>query len=258
MNNLIHNETKDRKQNWILIRGWGRDSRHWGEFIELFTKSFDNYSIHLIDLPGSGQLSSQTSPKSIAGIADRVAMLWKEKHQDESAHVIALSLGAMVTIEWINRYPEMIDSAVLMNPSSHSLSPFYQRLYYRIYPDILLMLFSSIKTRERKIVELTSNLYPHRKKLGQLWLDYARENSISYGNMFRQLWAASQYHLPTTKPEKPIMILNSLSDRLVHPICSKVIAEHWNLPLHRHPAAGHDLTLDAPLWVIEQLKEGYN
>ena len=141
-----------------------------------------------------------------------------------------------------------------MNISSRNLSPFYRRLDYKIYPVLLSLLLKKTVHREGAIIRLTSNLYPSRTQLTEQWSQYAKDCPVRQWNLFRQLWAAATYSFPKKKPEQPVLMLNSLSDRMVHPDCSKVISEAWEVPLKRHPTAGHDVTLDAPLWVLEQLK----
>ena len=51
-----------------------------------------------------------------------------------------------------------------------------------------------------------------------------------------------------------MLLLQSLGDHLVNPVCSTRIAGHWRWPLVSHPTAGHDLTLDDGEWVIAQIR----
>lgn len=52
-----------------------------------------------------------------------------------------------------------------------------------------------------------------------------------------------------------MLVLNSRSDRLVSHLCSEAIARRLNLPLRVHATAGHDLPLDDPQWVAEQIAD---
>ena len=70
----------------------------------------------------------------------------------------------------------------------------------------------------------------------------------------RQLLAAARFHPPKEKLALPILLLNGASDQLVSPHCSRALADAWGLELRAHPTAGHDLTLDEPEWVLEQLR----
>ena len=241
------------KKNWIFLRGWGRDSRHWGSFIESFQNEFPHDEIYLLDCPGSGEFSEKNCPASVPKIVDILAARWQEIHSVEKSHIIALSFGGMLAIDWMSRYPEMIDSAIVMNMSAKNWSPFYKRLRYQVYMDFLSLPFQSIRRREEKIIDLTSNLYSSRQSLAELWMAYDLKNPTTKMNVLRQLWAAMHYSLPEQMPKQPILLLNSLADQLVNPSCSEVISKKWSLPLKRHPTAGHDMTLDCPQWVISQI-----
>jgi pimeloyl-ACP methyl ester carboxylesterase len=49
----------------------------------------------------------------------------------------------------------------------------------------------------------------------------------------------------------PVLLLNSLGDRMVDPGCTQAIARAWQIEPKTHPCAGHDLPLDDPGWVVE-------
>ena len=51
-----------------------------------------------------------------------------------------------------------------------------------------------------------------------------------------------------------VLLLASQNDHLVNSRCSLAIADAWHCALALHPDAGHDLPLDAPQWVIEQVR----
>ncbi|MBR9882874.1 MAG: hypothetical protein GYB21_04105 [Oceanospirillales bacterium] len=85
------------------------------------------------------------------------------------------------------------------------------------------------------------------------WAIYARECPVSRANLGRQLFAAARYRGPRNPPTQDTLILNAQGDQLVNPGCSSSIARHWGVPLKTHPWAGHDLTHDAPEWVIDRL-----
>ena len=48
--------------------------------------------------------------------------------------------------------------------------------------------------------------------------------------------------------------LASEGDILVDPVCSRRLASRWQAKLDVHPAAGHDLPLLAPDWIIEKVR----
>jgi pimeloyl-ACP methyl ester carboxylesterase len=69
----------------------------------------------------------------------------------------------------------------------------------------------------------------------------------------RQLWAAARYRAPAQAPA-PTLILASRNDALVDPSCSEELARRWRVPVRMHASAGHDLTLDDPDWVVDQIR----
>ena len=48
--------------------------------------------------------------------------------------------------------------------------------------------------------------------------------------------------------------VDDAGDRLVDPRCTTAIARAWGVPHELHPWAGHDVPLDDPGWVIEQVE----
>jgi pimeloyl-ACP methyl ester carboxylesterase len=169
-------------------------------------------------------------------------------------HVLALSLGAMVAIEWMERYPCDIERAVLMNTSLRGMSTFTERLRSENYPDILKsLIFNSRVEREKLILDISTNLYKHKDELAEKWVGYAAAQPTSRMNGLRQLFAAGTYKAPPARPHEHVLILQSLADHLVNPVCSTRIADRWRWPMISHPSAGHDLTLDDGEWVIKQI-----
>jgi pimeloyl-ACP methyl ester carboxylesterase len=108
--------------------------------------------------------------------------------------------------------------------------------------------------REQRILAMTSTYHRDEKELIQTWVKYAEQHPVSRINALRQLVAAAKFRAPADKPSQPILLLSGLQDRLVNPICSQNLAGSWQLPHHQHPNAGHDLPLDAPDWVCQQIE----
>lgn len=251
---------KASTQNWILLRGLARESAHWGAFVPLLQSTFPDAQITPLDLPGTGCFHRETSPTSIKAITDSVRRHALDKGLlQQPTTILALSLGAMVAWEWIRRYPEDIDSAVLMNTSFADLSPFYQRLRWQSYRDfIALAMTRNLHNRESGILQLTSNRPDQDERITQAWEKIQIERPISLNNSFRQIIAAASYRPGDIKPKQPVLLLNGQGDRLVSPACSEAIHKKWKLELRRHPWAGHDLPLDDGAWVVLQLKDWVN
>jgi pimeloyl-ACP methyl ester carboxylesterase len=155
----------------------------------------------------------------------------------------------------MQKYPQDICASVLVNTSLASLSPFYQRLRWQNYGQIIQILHSNdILAREKSIVRLVSSLNDEALvTTAEKWMAIYKQRPISFGTSFRQIMAAAKYKPNNRVIEKPVLLLNSLGDKLVSPSCSAAIQKEFSLLLEVHSTAGHDLPLDAPDWMIEKL-----
>jgi pimeloyl-ACP methyl ester carboxylesterase len=248
---------KDIGHNWLLLRGLSRESAHWGDFVPLLRAAFPYAQVHTLDLPGTGRFHGQLSPCRIEDIltttrdqAMRAGLLQKP------VTLLALSLGGMVAWEWMRQYPQDVCAGVLINSSFASLSPFYRRLRRQSYRKFFqLLAANSAFDRELDIVRLVSNRCDQdRIMTAEIWTAIHQLRPVSLKNSWRQIRAAALYRPDNRNPNKPVLLLNSLGDRLVSPACSAAIQQKWNLELRSHPSAGHDLPLDAGEWVVDQLK----
>ena len=243
-------------QHWLLLRGLARESGHWGDFVTQLQVAFPNAIIHTLDLAGTGQFHHQTSPNTI----EAIVKLAREQAQQlgyltQPLTILALSLGGMVAWEWMQKYPQDICASVLVNTSFASLSPFYHRLRWQNYGQIMQILGANdILARETAIVRLVSNLNEAATfKTAEKWMTIYKQRPISFGTSFRQIMAAAKYKPTNQIIEKPVLLLNSLGDKLVSPSCSAAIHKEYRLILEVHSTAGHDIPLDAPDWMIEKL-----
>lgn len=241
--------------DWILLRGLGREAEHWGDFPKRLAHAFPGSAIRCLDLPGTGKFYRDTAPTTIP---EMVSFLREQVREELGAgrptYLCAISLGGMVAAEWLRQAPGDFRAAVWINTSLRGMSPFYRRLS----PGAWLTLFRALRerngeTRERLILRMVTN---DSARLDPFCARFARaleQRPIRRETALRQLLAAARYRAPQTPPSVPVLLLNSLGDRLAHPSCSATIARKWNLPLETHATAGHDLPLEDPEWVIDRI-----
>jgi pimeloyl-ACP methyl ester carboxylesterase len=241
---------------WLLLRGLSREIGHWGDFPAILQRDFPNTSVHTLDLPGTGHLYQQDSPNRIAGITDAVRQQAIEQGLLlQPLTLLAYSLGGMVAWDWMQRYPNEINGAVLLNTSFASLSPFYQRLRWQSYPQLLgLSMQANLHKRETAILKLVSNRTDVGGLIASEWTKIQQQRPVSKKNSLRQMTAAATYEPGKQKPVQPVLLLNSQKDRLVSHACSTAIQRRWPVDLATHPWAGHDICLDQPLWVVDRIK----
>jgi pimeloyl-ACP methyl ester carboxylesterase len=246
--------SKAQKQKWFFMRGLVREAGHWSGFLERFEQAFPNREAIPLDLPGNGTHFREPSPLSVPAMMQKVREAFLQQRGEDN-YLFALSLGAMVGIQWLHSHPNDLQGAVLVNTSLRGLSPIHHRLRPANYGKILrIMASGDVHFRERSILEMTSRRKECFDRLEKDWAEIQKARPVSVRNALRQLLAATRFRPPQKKPIARILILNGAKDGLVSPSCSQAIARHWQVPLLVHPEAGHDLTLDAPDWVVEQLK----
>jgi pimeloyl-ACP methyl ester carboxylesterase len=165
----------------------------------------------------------------------------------------------MVAVEWSARYADEIERMVLINTSLAPFNPFYHRLRPANYLRLLgFLVFSSTAQRERLILRITSRLNRTQQEQAALldkWVGYAVDSPVTRQNILRQLQAAITYRAAQTAPAVPVLLLGGQQDQLVNVKCSLALAQRWGCPIRLHPAAGHDLPLDDPVWVAQQVRE---
>ena len=243
--------------NFLFLRGLTREAGHWGDFLTKLQQAYPNAQINTLDLAGSGVFYQQSSPCTIAEITEQLRQLALEKgYLVQKITLLTISLGGMIAWEWMQRYPSDINKAVLINSSLATVNPFYQRLRWQSYAKLVAIVCQSdCYQRELAIIKLISNRVDQHEKIAAEWAEIQRLRPVSRQNALRQIIAAARYAPSLEKPTMPVLLLNSLGDRLVSSSCSENISKHWQLPLLTHTWAGHDLCIDDPIWVLEQLRQ---
>jgi pimeloyl-ACP methyl ester carboxylesterase len=241
---------------WVLLRGLAREARHWGDFPARFAEAVPDARVLTLDLPGNGRLSAAASPASVPRMVEAARQLLLQRGAMPPYHLLALSLGAMVAVDWASRHPQELAGCVLINTSLRPFSPLHHRLRPRAAATLLRLLLAGPddRRRERGVLRLTSRLRRDDAALLDNWVAWGREHPVLPVNALRQLFAAARYRAPAVCPPVPLQVLASAGDQLVDPRCSLELARRWSLPVALHPCAGHDLPLDDGAWVAAQVR----
>lgn len=243
---------------WVLLRGLMREARHWGEFPALVQQAVAAEQLVTLDFPGNGQLHTEHSATLVIEMVEHCRAQLKKLGYTPPYSVLALSLGAMVALEWSTQYPSEVKRMVLINTSLASYSPFYHRLHPRNYPALIrYLLCGTTAQREALILQLTSMKNRTQREQAELlaqWISYAQECPVTRTNILRQLLAAMTYRPTAEIPVVPVLLLAGEQDHLVNVQCSITLAQRWGAVIRLHPTAGHDLPLDDGAWVAQQMQ----
>lgn len=238
----------------LLLRGLTREQRHWGNFRLLLAEKLTNPLLSL-DFAGTGELYQQVSPCSISALRQSVRrQLQQQPAFNGKVHLVALSLGGMLAADWALAYPAEVASITLINSSARPLAPFYQRLRWQNYPALASLLLLPASQREQRILQLTTATAYQNPEIVAQWQNWQQQRPVSGANALRQLLAASRFRL-TAKPGCPALIISSKEDKLVNPECSVALAAFLQASHCQHSWAGHDLALDDPAWLAEQIAQ---
>jgi pimeloyl-ACP methyl ester carboxylesterase len=240
---------------WILLRGLTRESGHWGRFPELLQHRLPGTRIMALDLPGNGRLNQARSPARIEATMEDCRRQLQALAVEPPWHLLAMSLGAMVAVDWAARHPEELGGCVLINTSLRPFSPWYRRLRPANYGSLLQLLLAhrAARGREHTILRLTSRHLQADDPVVEDWTALREARPVSPSNALRQLLAAARYRAPARAPAVPLLVLGSARDALVDVRCSRRLAQQWGVELVEHPTAGHDLPLDDGAWLAEQV-----
>ena len=209
---------------------------------------FPDRRIICVDIPGTGVLNDLKSPDTMEGMVKSIrAQLGTIKNLD----VISISMGGMIGLKWAELYPDEIGKLVCINTSARGFSPFYQRLKPAAYIKILMALFTPARVKESIIYSLVSNKEYSEKTVGY-WIHLDKTYPMKIANFFRQIMAASNFEI--TKVNCELLFISSVADRLVSYKATQAIAKAWGTPLIINKADGHDIALDNPGWLCEQLR----
>lgn len=262
----IKTQNKTQKRHWLLLRGLGRDKRHWGEFVSDFEQAFAGDQVSTLDTCGNGDFAADKCPLNIKEYTEHCRS--HRPGPDQKVHLVALSLGGMIALDWAQRYPDEVASITLINTSAANLTSMIKRIYPRaLYKLVSALVLDSVwqpnhEAVERTILQVTSNQLtasppqaPHTLPSHPLaqWTQFRADQQTTLANLVRQLVAASRFKAKPLNNLKPL-ILTSRADKLVNCMASADLRKFYDATMAVHPSAGHDLPLDDGAWVIGKVK----
>lgn len=102
----IHKEVYGQGQSIVLIHGWAMHTGIWRSFAQQLAQ---HYQVTCLDLPGHG-LSGTVDPYTLEQISDALI----ESFPETPCSVLGWSLGASVALTIANRFPQRVESLILL------------------------------------------------------------------------------------------------------------------------------------------------
>jgi alpha-beta hydrolase superfamily lysophospholipase len=246
----------------LLLRGLAREKRHWRGFPQRLENALPGVQILTLDLPGAGTEHARPSPTTIAGITEDIRVRWLKAKSEPGAPpshapwgIMAMSLGGMIGLDWLNRHPSDFAGAILCSTSAGGLSPPWQRMKLSVVPRVLgAFTQTDPVARERTILSFTTSARTPAE-LDQVAAEWARHPSdqpMSRQVVINQLRAGLTFRAPLSVAP-PVLFLAGERDQMMAADATRALAAALRAPVHVHPTAGHELALDAPDWLAEQM-----
>jgi len=242
-------------QYWVLIRGLIRSRFHWGEFPGQLEHALQQHNprVQMLtpELAGNGERWKEQTPHGIHAMMEDIRQQVLPHTGGKPVMIAAISMGAMIASEWARCYPDEVQALHLINTSFSNYSLPWQRMKL---PAFLSLASNMIGRRgmEKAILHWTSNRRD-AEQLAPVWQQYSDEHPLSMRNLLVQIFSASRYRGPRNAPVIPTWCYVSKQDRLVSPRCTEKIATAWQAQLSCHNSTGHDLPLDDPEWLINEI-----
>jgi len=238
---------------WIMLRGLGRESAHWMDFVSLLRQHIPQQRIECIDWLGNGEYTHLRSPCTISEGVAHLRNVCAERKLPPPYVLVGISMGGMAAIDWLAHFPEEISHVHAINTSIGGISYWYERLRFGSMLK-LLTAAHTLRSRENMVAELTLSPDVACDEIVKTWLDIANRRPVSRANMLRQMWSAARFSVRKPVHTERLGLYVSDGDRLVSPKCSRDIAWLWNVEIVAHPAAGHDVPLDDGQWLLQHMQ----
>jgi pimeloyl-ACP methyl ester carboxylesterase len=239
--------------NWIFLRGLTRGNIHWGDFPDTFLANNPDAQVEYLEIPGNGLLFSETTPVDPELLLNILRSKSEFVKNNKKYHLCGISLGGMVALKWAELHFEEIASVTVINTSLSQFSSLFKRLRPKNYSKLFSILIEKDSFKlEKCILEITSNNFDKNMKYLNLFANFTDKHRVSFSNFLRQLILAKNIYIKNF-PVNKLKILSAVRDQLVDSTCSFDLAKRSGGTLIIHPTSGHDLPLDDPKWVVDQL-----
>ena len=102
----MHIKVMGQGPDLVMLHGWSMHSAVWHDIAEGLAQ---NFTLHLVDLPGHGQSDWHDDALNLDVVVDNLA-----KQLPESAYYLGWSLGGLINIAFARQHPERVKKLILL------------------------------------------------------------------------------------------------------------------------------------------------
>jgi pimeloyl-ACP methyl ester carboxylesterase len=226
----------------IFLNGTTQTTMYWGNHVPAFSR---HYSLLCYDARCQGQSDPGAAPISLQLHVSDLYQLLAHLAIDK-AHLVGLSHGARVALEFAVKFPQTVDKLVLCSIGarmSHRCMAFVRSwLEILKLSDLRAMAWAAVPT-----VFGTRFLKHHQKTLDKI------VNAVVFRNrknaLVAQLDAVLMYPQPDITPADfnvPTLIISGSQDPLIEPDDVRRLADLCNARHAELPGTGHSIPAEAP------------
>ncbi len=226
----------------IFLNGTTQTTLYWGNHVPVFSKG---YGLLFYDARGQGQSDLGTTPISLKlHVSDLKNLL--EHLAVDRAHLVGISHGARVALEFALEFPEMVNQLVLCSVSAQTSDRC--RAIVRSWLEILKL--SNLKAMAWAALPTVFGnkfLKDHQKIIDKIVKAVVIRNSKNA--LIAQLDAVLNYPPPDNIPmdfEIPTLIISGSEDPLVEPEDVRQLAHLCKARHKRLAGIGHSIPAEAP------------
>ncbi len=242
----------------LLLRGINSDSRYWLDFPNEFD---EDIKILIVDLPGTGKNLESKTPLSISEHVKFLRNQINPDHLSRGMHIIGLSLGGMIAIQWLSMFPNEIKSVTAMSSTGGKFFSSITRInpinWFKLTFSMTVDKIFRTNFFPKNLVSVVTNIPKDSSRNNWILTKFTslgNESRVPMFSTLRQIIAASRWSPDFSNSPKlgnRVLLLKAQHDRFIPP--KAVNRLHNMIPnsvLHEI-SSGHQISLSHPVEVIE-------